>query len=124
MKFKGIKFPYESDLSGKFLKLNSIDKDEVKSKISFLMTTERGERLYKPDFGVNIRQFLFDVIDDETINAVKTEITNAITKYINGVKIESVKVNVDEQSHFLGLYVSYSISDGFFKETDEISLLF
>lgn len=124
MKFKGIKFPYESDLSGKFLKLNSIDKEEIKSKISFLMTTQKGERLFKPDFGVNLTQYLFNVIDDETINLVKSEVIGAITRYIPGIKIEQVKISVDNSAHFIGLYVLYTISDGFFKETDEISLLF
>jgi phage baseplate assembly protein W len=88
------------------------------------MTTQKGERLFKPDFGVNLTQYLFNVIDDETINLVKSEVIGAITRYIPGIKIEQVKISVDNSAHFIGLYVLYTISDGFFKETDEISLLF
>jgi phage baseplate assembly protein W len=120
----GITFPYQEDLSGKFLKMNQTDKDELKSKIAFLITTQKNQRLYKPDFGLNMEQFLFLPMDDMTYNAVRQEIIGTIEKYLTQVKIENVQIDVNESQNLVGIQIRYSITDGILKDNDELKILF
>jgi phage baseplate assembly protein W len=120
----GITFPYQEDLSGKFLKMNQTDKDELKSKIAFLITTQKNQRLYKPDFGLNMEQFLFLPMDDMTYNAVRQEIIGTIEKYLTQVKIENVQIDINESQNLIGLQIRYSITDGILKDNDELKILF
>lgn len=120
----GITFPYQEDLSGKFLKMNQTDKDELKSKIAFLITTQKNQRLYKPDFGLNMEQFLFLPMDEMTYNAVRQEIIGTIEKYLTQVKIENVQIDVNESQNLIGLQIRYSITDGILKDNDELKILF
>ena len=120
----GITFPYQEDLTGKFLRLNQNDKEELKSKLALLITTQRGQRLFNPDFGINIEQFLFQPMDDQTYNAIRDEISSNVTRYIPSLKIESIQTDVSESQKLVGLQIRYSISDGVIKQTDELAILF
>ena len=120
----GITFPYQEDLSGKFLKMNQTDKDELKSKIAFLITTQKNQRLYKPDFGLNMEQFLFLPMDEMTYNAIRQEVINTIEKYLTQVKIENVQIDVNESQNLVGIQIRYSITDGILKDNDELKILF
>ena len=120
----GITFPYQEDLTGKFLRLNQNDKEELKSKLALLITTQRGQRLFNPDFGINIEQFLFQPMDDQTYNAIRDEISSNVTRFIPSLKIESIQTDVSESQKLVGLQIRYSISDGVIKQTDELAILF
>lgn len=120
----GITFPYQEDLSGKFLKMNQTDKDELKSKIALLITTPKNQRLYKPDYGLNLEQFLFLPMDDMTYNQVRQEVINTVEKYLTQVKIENVQTDVNESQNLIGIQIRYSISDGILKDNDELKILF
>lgn len=120
----GITFPYQEDLTGKFLRLNQNDKEELKSKLALLITTQRGQRLFNPDFGINIEQFLFQPMDDQTYNAIRDEITSNVTRFIPSLKIESIQTDVSESQKLVGIQIRYSISDGIIKQNDELAILF
>jgi phage baseplate assembly protein W len=123
-KYLGITFPVEEDLKGKYLKLNKIDKEQVKSNLSYLITTMKGERLYKPDFGTNLMQYLFEPMDEQTYNDIRNEIIGACTKYLREITIQKIETTVNESQLFVGLKVLYTISDGVFKQSDQLSLTF
>jgi phage baseplate assembly protein W len=120
----GITFPYQEDLTGKFLKMNKTEKDEIKSQLSLLITTQKGQRLFKPDFGMNLEQFLFLPMDEETYSQIREEITATVNKYLKKVTINKVQTNTDEAKNLIGIQISYSISDGILKERDEVNILF
>lgn len=123
-RYLGITFPFQEDLKGKYLKLTNVDKDAVRSNLANLITTMKGERLYKPDFGTNVMRFLFEPMDDNIYGEIREEIVSVVTKYLKEIEIQKIEVNTDEQRHFVGLRISYNITDGVFREQDEVSLLF
>lgn len=120
----GITFPYQEDLTGKFLRLNQNDKEELRSKLTLLITTQRGQRLFNPDFGINIEQFLFQPMDEQTYNAIRDEIVNNVTRFLPTLKIENIQTDVSESQKLVGLQIRYSISDGIIKQNDELAILF
>jgi phage baseplate assembly protein W len=120
----GITFPYQEDLTGKFLKMNQNDKDELKSKIALLITTQKNQRLYKPDFGLNLEQFLFLPMDEMTYNQIRQEVIGTVEKYLTQLKIENVQTDVNESQNLIGIQIRYSITDGILKDNDELKIIF
>jgi len=50
--------------------------EAVKNNIRNLLNTERGERLYHPNFGTNLRQYLFEQMDEENLVAIREKIVD------------------------------------------------
>ena len=48
--------------------------DAIKNDIRLLLMTERGERLFQPFLGMNIRRFLFEQITDDTSDQIENNI--------------------------------------------------
>lgn len=85
-----IKFPLETSPNGYILKVNTTTNDAVKSKILLLLTTQKGERYYFPDYGTNLKRFLFEPNDDETHVEIENDIRKSLQKYIPGVTIKEI----------------------------------
>lgn len=65
----------------------------VKNNLIQLLRTERGERVMLPDFGCNLRKYLFEPLDKETFRSIKNEILTTINKYAVGVNILKLSVS-------------------------------
>jgi hypothetical protein len=69
------------------------NRDVVKQSLRNIVLTNRGERLYKPNLGGDIRKLLFDNIASETdIFIIKDKIKKSIEAYEPRVEIISVEV--------------------------------
>jgi phage baseplate assembly protein W len=60
-----------------------------------ILATEPGERVWYPNFGCPLLQYLFEPIDAVTIISLKTTITDAIQNY--ETRIENLEVNITEE---------------------------
>jgi len=93
-----IQFPFQDDPDGKFLELNNDAKLAIKSDLVHLLLTNKGERLYLPDFGANLRKYIFEPNDEASANAIKNEINEAIKTYIPNLKVTQLTVTPSEES--------------------------
>jgi phage baseplate assembly protein W len=59
----------------------------VKSNLSSLIRTERGERFMRPDYGCNLRKFLMEPLDEAVFAEIKDEVTTSIRRYLSTVSI-------------------------------------
>ena len=92
-RFINIAFPFEDDIKNNyFLKMNKEGKRAIKSDLIHLLLTTPGDRLYLPEFGADLRRFIFEPNDDETQSAIRTEIQQAIDKYLPNLKITQLKI--------------------------------
>lgn len=117
----GIKFPF-TEVSGQYLELTTTEKQAVKSNLLHLIITKKGSRLYNPNFGTNIMDFLFSPIEQDTFNAIETELINSVESNMKGIKIESVGVTQDGKT--INLTVNYSYNDGIFLIKDILNVSF
>lgn len=121
-KFFGIKFPFKNSESGYYFDLTTSSKDAVRSNLSHLLLTKKGNRLYKPDFGTNIQNYLFEQMDNQTFDALKNEIITSVQKNLSGITIDSIEIMTEEKT--VNLKVNYSYNDGVFLVKDILSLNF
>jgi len=120
----GIKFPIEDSIRGNYMGLTRTGKQAVKSNLTFLLTTEKGEVLYKPDFGVNLLQYLFEPLDDQSIQNIKNELVSAVQLNMQGVSIDNISVETDDTTNAINMQIDFSYNEGVFKAKDVIQLSF
>ena len=89
--FYGLGFPVGNfGNKGFFRKQAGVDL--VKGNLRQLLLTERGERVMLPGYGVSLKRYLFDPLDEITFNMIREEVQTSITSYIRNVEI--LRLNV------------------------------
>jgi phage baseplate assembly protein W len=133
MKAINIKFPISDDKrTNRFLDLNRRTKEAISSNLLLLLLTEKGERYYMPDFGTNLLKYIFEPSDNVTVDDIKVELNEVVTKYLPKIFINNVDFDWMEGgqalemggSNELNLKINFTYSDDFFSEEGEIELSF
>ena len=68
------------------------DDEAIKQSVLNILSTNRGERPFMPDFGGNIRAYLFENVDSVTASLIEEEIKLSLTNYEPRVRVLSVDV--------------------------------
>lgn len=94
----GLTFPLGAEKnSGGFFKKNS-GKAMIRQAVSQLLKTEKGERLMLPNFGCNLRKYLFQPITQELFSDIKNTIVTSFRDYVVGARL--LKVGVFETGEY------------------------
>ena len=100
-KYINIAFPFKDDnLKNYYLKMNRTGQGAIKSDLIHLLLTTPGDRLYLPDFGTNLRKFIFEPNDKKVREDIKTEVQNSISKYIPNLTITELTVERPSDSEY------------------------
>jgi phage baseplate assembly protein W len=75
-------------------------KDDVEQSIRIILETAKGERCMRPDFGCGIHDLVFTSLDATTLQRIRSEVTDALTRF--EARIELLSVNVDPQATLEG----------------------
>jgi len=122
-KFINISFPFEEDPKGKFLKMERESKRAIKADLLHLLLTQKRQRLYLPNFGVNLRQYLFEQNDGIVHRAIQDEIERAIQEFIPNLSILEITVNKSEINEYAALVrLDYKVTSAAFAGTDFVEI--
>lgn len=110
----GIKYPFTSDDNeGTYLDLNKTYADGVQSQVLHVLFTPKGQKLRDPDFGTNLVRYIFNPLDGETFNDIKTEMTRQISKYVPSVEFRDVTIyNNEATENGIIVMVEYGVKNG------------
>lgn len=92
-KFFGFNAPFLTK-NGKLIE-RQVDDRLIKNDLLQLLLTAPGERVMRPDFGTGIRPYLFELIDDNGIQALKDNIKAAVEKFERRVTLADVVIVTD-----------------------------
>jgi phage baseplate assembly protein W len=121
--FINIKFPFSDSDKGLFLEMNKIDKRAIKSDLMHLLLTNKGERLYMPEFGTNLKKYLFEPNISSVSSDIKGEIQTAISNYIPNLQVDNLEVVQKEgEDHSVYVRLDYTVTNDTFQESDFILL--
>jgi len=94
-------------------------KRAVKSDLMHLLLTNKGERLYMPEFGTNLRKFLFEPNIDTVFSDIRSEIQNAINQFMPNLKVDKLEVIPHEDNeHSAIVRLEYTVTNNTFSESD------
>ena len=83
-------------------------KEQVKSNLINLLLTEPGERINEPNFGVGLKDLLFE--QNPNIELLKEKINNQINFYIPVISLSDVDINFENDEYKLHIIISYSFN--------------
>ena len=114
--------------------LNKTLRAVARQNLKMVILTSPGERIMIPDFGVGIRQYLFENATDEAFFTLKNRIFAQGRKYVPYITINSVRFRQEDPStigvslepsstsNYLSVIIDYSIYSDIDSETLIINL--
>ena len=123
-RYINIDFPFKDSKKGFYLKLNQTDRDAIKADLLHLLLTNKGERLYLPDFGSDLQKYIFEPNDSITHEEIRDSLNESISLYIPNLIVNSIEFRNDPIEEAIIVELSYSVTDGTFSSTDTLTLTF
>ena len=77
--------------------LGLFDIEAVKTSIANALLTSPGEKILNPEFGVDLRRFIFEPIDEDTAEDIQDDIEDNLPKWEPRISLENVFVEADEE---------------------------
>ena len=118
-----IAFPFEQSAVGDFLLMNSTTERAIKSDLVHLLLTRKGDRLYNPEFGSGLYDYIFEQIDDTTLSDIKLDLEVRIKKYIPNLTVDEIIVTPDPDKNQMKINFEYTITQDSFEESDSIEII-
>jgi len=90
---QGISFPPRLGADGRFAWSNG--PDNIREALQVILLTDQTERVMLPNFGGNLRTYLFEPNTVATRQRLKEQIENALTVWEARITVQSVSVDPD-----------------------------
>ncbi len=88
----------------------SEDDDNVRQSVHVILSTAKGERVMRPDFGCDIHEFVFETMDRATCTMIESAVREALVRWEPRIEVRSVQVTTDRyEVGILDLAVAYRI---------------
>ena len=99
-----VKLPLEYNQEDKYWGQNKTIRSVIKQNLKMLILTCPGERVMLPEFGVGLRNFLFE---QEPQDQISGRIYEQVSKYMSFIKIDNLQF--EQQENILFIKLSYSL---------------
>ena len=87
----------------------SKDASAIKQSIVNLLMTNKGERVYQPEYGSDLRRFLFEPMDFATAAAIQSNIVSTIKKFEPRIGILSLEAIPNFDDNGFDVEMTYEI---------------
>lgn len=84
-------------------------KDQVKANLINYILTNKGERVFNPNFGSNLRELLFENIENNTLEILRQRIQNDISTYFSFISVQKIELNGRPDENSIDFKLSYSV---------------
>ena len=92
---KGWKFPVKVDPASGRIAL-STGEDDIRESIWIILSTARGERVMRPDFGCGIHDLVFDSMSAATVGLFESHVREALINFESRVEVINLDVSTEE----------------------------
>ena len=82
-----------------------VDDRLIKNDLLQLLLTSPGERVMRPNFGTNIRRFLFEQLTKNDISNLSRNIEEQIKKHESRVEVTKVVIDVDADNNLINVKI-------------------
>jgi len=114
--FIGLSFPFRK--KGSQFPVQATDLELIRESLLQIMSTNRGERLMRPTFGINVLDYIFESNTDILGATVRAQVVDAITRYESRVIIENVTVERVDEMMIINIYYIIKVT----RQADSVAL--
>lgn len=93
----GWKFPVKPGVGGA-MAMSSAE-DDIREAIRIILSTAKGERVMRPDFGCGIHNRVFSVINTTNLGIIETEVKEALIVWEPRIEVLSVRASSREAAY-------------------------
>jgi phage baseplate assembly protein W len=90
---KGWKFPVRLDSKGA-IELSEYEQD-IREAVWIILSTAKGERVMRPDFGCGIHDYVFASVNTANIALIESSVREALTTWEPRIEIQEVTVSTE-----------------------------
>ena len=92
----GLTYPIKSGKNLDF-ELTKTSFEQAEYNLTNLLLTQKGERVFQPEFGTTLRSICFEQVDDNLPETIETDIRNAVELWLPYINVSEVVTLTDEQ---------------------------
>jgi len=96
-------------------------REQTKANLLNYLLTNKGERVFRPNFGANLRNLLFENILDSTMEDLETKIQSDIATFFPNVVVQQLEFNNDPDRNEVNFTLTYEIVN--LGVTDNLNIL-
>lgn len=96
--------------------------ESIKSNLVNWFLTNQGERPLNPNFGGNLRQFLFQQISEDTLEFLEEDIQSQLSTAFPSVIVDSLEVTTNPDYNSITVVLKYSVEST--NISDELNITF
>jgi uncharacterized protein len=104
---KGIAFPFAIDEHGALQ--HAAYEDSVQQSVWVVLSTAKGERVMRPDFGCGIHELVFATVTASTRGQVASAVREALLRFEPRIDVRDVNVSPDRDGEVLLISVDYEV---------------
>ena len=86
-------------------------RNQIKANLINYLLTNKGERVFRPDFGANLRALLFEQIVDSTQDELLTSIQDNIGRFFPNIVIKEIKFDNQTDINTTNFILTYQIEN-------------
>lgn len=86
-------------------------KDVIRTNLINWLLTNRGERVFRPNFGADLRALIWEGINDGTTSALEQRITDNISSNFPAIEIKSIKFDNQADQNTINFILDYVIQN-------------
>jgi uncharacterized protein len=96
--------------------------DQLHTNILSFLLTNRGERLFQPTFGANLRSFIFEQISTNTLDDLREIIKSKIEQQFPRVRVFDIEIDANPDVNAISISFTYRVTQTDIE--DNISITF
>ena len=84
-------------------------REQTKANLLNYLLTNKGERVFRPNFGANLRSLLFENIQDSTIDDIQASIQRDINIFFPNVVVQQIEFNNEPDNNEINFTLTYEV---------------
>ena len=106
----GIDFPFGRVGNGDgYFKSTKTTIDAIKNNIKLLLQTNQGERLFQPNLGMNLKNYLFQQMTEETSIQIENDIVDVFSRWLPFVELKDIQITNRDEVNQLVINIVFNI---------------
>ena len=115
----GVDLPFSAPA---VFKSNYLTRDAIKYNLINFFSTNPGERIMNPLFGSAINSLIFEGIDDDTDDLIRTIINDEIVRFFPFVTIANINIQRQEDYNTYNITMTYQVANFGISDTINITI--
>lgn len=96
--------------------------EQLKTNLIAYLLTNRGERIFQPNFGADLRKVIFEQLESGTLEELRETLTLKISNEFPRVRILEMDINSNEDGNSIDIFFSYAVTNTNIQNTISINI--